>query len=252
MSDLAERVTSVRLLLRTLNDPYPRPHGALRSDSGPAASRWEPCESCQQRGWIKTRGRWILCFVCDGRGWRRRRARDQAWDAYLEMPVEEAVTLPVMATSPQARLQRLQDEADEREGRLDRLAYGWERVLASYERHGSYRELRRQLTWLAAHHPRRYRLVRTVLVDDEPRRLSPEDRVHLDLGVLAIAMRMRSVRVPRWLVEHDAARTNDSIASLAAEGMSPGTIARRLGITKEKVRRVLRQRQQRTPPTRGV
>jgi hypothetical protein len=249
MADLAQRVSSVRLLLQTLNDPYPTPKGALRPESGPAASRWLPCETCQRRGRIRQRGGWVLCLVCDGRGWRRREPGDRVeWDAYLEMPVTEAVTLPVApSTSANALAARLQDEADEREGRLDRLAYGWERLLANYERHGSYRELRRQLTWLAFRHPRRYRLVRAVLVDDEPRHLSSDDLADLDLGVLAITLRMRVVKVPRWLAEHDAARTNDTIASLAAEGMTPGRIARKLGIAKEKVRRVLRQRRQRSP-----
>jgi type IV secretory pathway VirB10-like protein len=98
MSDLAERVQRVRTLLETLEDPYPRPRNSLRPDSGPAASRYVPCDTCRRSGWIKRRRVLVLCLACDGQGWRRRQAGEQEWDSYLALPVTEAVQLPVEAT----------------------------------------------------------------------------------------------------------------------------------------------------------
>src|SRR5215467_4876054 len=95
MSDLADRVQRVRLLLDTLDDPYPQPSTALRPDSGPAASAYVPCETCRRAGEVRVRGGWQLCLLCDGRGWRRRQAGDPEWDAYVELPVVEAAALPV-------------------------------------------------------------------------------------------------------------------------------------------------------------
>ena len=247
--DLPERVAHVRLLLLTLNDPYPTPRGVLDSDSGPAASRYVPCETCRRRGWLRVRRGWILCLVCDGEGWKRRTATEPEWDSYVEMPVEEAVTLPVMPSEPTQESVRAARTAmeEERRGNYRLLAFGWERAVQAHERHGSYRELRRRLDWLREHRPRRYSLVRAVLIDQEPRALSAADLRDVELGVLALALRMRSVRVPPWIIERSAAATRrESLASLAAEGYSAGEIARRLGITKETARRRLKSLPTRT------
>src|SRR5215831_19038659 len=99
MADLLDRVARVRLLLETLNDPYPTPRGGLRSDSGPAASRYVPCETCRTQGRVKTRSRWTLCLVCDGGGWKRREPGETEWDAYVGLPVAAAVELPTMSST---------------------------------------------------------------------------------------------------------------------------------------------------------
>src|SRR5215831_16765105 len=78
--ELSERVQSVRLLLVTLNDPYPRPRSLLVPDSGPAASRYVPCETCRQTGEVRVRGGWALCLACDGVGWKRREHGERPWD----------------------------------------------------------------------------------------------------------------------------------------------------------------------------
>lgn len=232
--DLADRVQRVRLLLDTLNDPYPSPHTSLEPDSGPAPSRYVPCETCRRRGWIRRRQGETLCLGCDGRGWRRRAHDDVAWDAYLEMPLDEAAEL-----GRESLPARLPAEGEP--------PYVWERLLHLYERHGSYRELRRRLDALALSHPHRYRLVRAVLVDHEPRRLDERAALELELGVVHLAMRMRAVRVPAWLWERSAAAENRSIESLAAMGMKPGKIALALGITRERVKRTLRHQRQKKP-----
>jgi len=238
MPELAVRVERVGLLLATMNDPYPRPRGALDTQSGPSASRYLPCETCRASGWVHRRGGWVLCLVCDGRAWKRRQDEPQ-WDAYLEMPLEDAVGLP---TAPPAR---------QVDPALDASSFAWERVRATYDRHGSYRELRLWLEWLADAAPWRYRLVRTVLVDGDDLELDAAGERELRLGVLMIAVRMRTVRVPKWLLEREASNgRNQTIQSLAAEGRTAGEIARKLGIPKSTVRKYLKRMDGRLTATR--
>ena len=230
MTNLPDRVARVRLLLETLNDPYPTPRGALRSDSGPAASRYVPCETCRTRGRVRSRSALVLCLVCDGAGWRRREAGDAEWDAYVGLPVEQAVELPTMSTG------RRESEPEVEE------PYAWERARASHDRHGSYKEVRLRLDQLGETRPRRHRLIRVVLVDREPRFLSAADEYEIALGIVAITLRMRSIRVPPWIMERSAAsEKRETIAALAADGYSAGEIARRTGMTREAVRRKMRR-----------
>jgi hypothetical protein len=239
-SPLADRVQRVRLLLETLNDPYPTARGALRSDSGPAASRYVPCETCRRSGWVKQRRLLILCLVCDGHGWRRREHDDEPWDAYLALPVSEAVQLPVESAARPSR-----DDGDEEPG------YGWERLRDAYERRGSYREVRLRLEELSFSEPRRHHLIRIVLVEQEPRHVDVHDRLDIDLGVVQITLRMHNVRVPPWLLQHGQEETNAVIRALAAQGAKPGEIAARLGLATDTVKRTLRRARQRAPQGDG-
>lgn len=232
MLTLAERAQRVYLLLDTLNDPYPMPRGSIEPGSGPSPSRYVPCETCRRRGEVRSRKGWSLCLVCDGAGWKRRED-EPPWDAYLGMPLDEAKELPRASTPP-------------RLGNVEDGGHAWEALKARYDRHGSYRELRRQLDWLSLTHPSRYLLVRRVLVDHEPRVLDRETGIELRIGVVLIARRMRSVRVPTWLMEQGNARVNRSIEGMAAEGMSPAQIAREVGLSRESVKRKLRKKRQRT------
>lgn len=147
------------------------------------------------------------------------------------MPLTEAAQLPRASESA-----KLPPDDD---------AFAWERARRLYDRHGSYRELRRHLDWLSLSHPRLYLLVRRVVVDHEPRALDVATAADLRLGVVLIARRMRSVRVPAWLIERGNAERNRTIEGLAAEGMNPGRIARELGLTREVVKRKLRKKRQR-------
>lgn len=237
--DLADRVQRVRLLLDTLNDPYPTPRSALEPDSGPAASRYVPCETCRRQGWLRRRKREFLCLACDGRGWRRRAHDDEPWDAYLELKLLDAADLP---REPGRASLPVEGEPP----------FAWERLQRAYDRHGSYKELRRQLEVLARTHPERHRLVRAVLVDHEPRRLDAGNALQLELGVVSLALRMRSVRVPMWLWERSSALENRSIESLAAVGMKPGKIAATLGVSRERVKRTLRKKRQKSHPIAAV
>ena len=179
---------------------------------------------------MRARGGWTFCLVCDGTGWKRRDG-EPAWDAYLEMPLMDANELPRATTPP-----RLGENGDAGEA--------WEALRARYDRHGSYRELRRHLDWLSLSHPRRYLLVRRVLVDHEPFALTHGDGHELRIGVVLIARRMRNVRVPTWLIEHGNARENRTIEGLAADGLTPGQIARALGLSRDQVKRKLRKKNQ--------
>jgi len=227
VSDLADRVQRVRLLLDTLNDPYPTPRGALVPDAGPSPSRYVPCETCRSQGELRVRGGWQLCLLCDGLGWKRRE-REAPWDGYLEMPLEEAAQLP------QAIVHRVAVADDE--------SFTWERLRRRYDRHGSYQELRRQLDALSLVHPPRHRLVRAVLVEHQERQLDPRAALDLDLGVVWMTLRMRTVRVPGWLIERTTAdRQRETLADLVAMGLGAAEIGRRLGISKRAVVRKLRR-----------
>jgi hypothetical protein len=226
---IEERVQRVIILLESLNDPYPAPRIALVPESGPAASRYVPCETCHRRGEVRVHGGWQLCLLCDGRGERKREGAEPAWDAYLNMPLDEAAALP--RASATTRTPILDGEE----------AFTWERIRARYDRHGSYRQLRRGLRWLEVVEPRRHSLVRAVHVDHEPRALSAPVERELHLGVLALTLRLGRVRVPPWLIEQTAAdERRSTVAALAADGYSAGQIARRLGLSRRAVQRRLR------------
>ena len=226
-SDLAARVHDVRLLLETLNDPYPTPRSALVPDSGPAPSRYVPCLTCRRTGQVRARGGWIICLVCDGTG-SKRREREPEWDAYLNMPLTEAAQLPLETPSRPPI-----------DPGLAERTYAWERALRSHDRHGSYRQVRRHLDSLSRVSPRRYRLVRTVIVEHEPRELTPVLELELELGVVWIALRISRVRVPPWLVEKAGQRA--TLAALVEQGLTPGQMARVLGISRKAAQRKLRR-----------
>jgi len=228
MAELRDKVERVKLLLVTLNDPYPTPRSALVSDPGPSPSRYVPCDTCRSTGWIRKRGGYALCLVCDGQSWKRRDRGEPAWDAYLQLPVEVAVSLPQAAPRPPVE----QDDSEP--------GFTWERLREAYDRSGSYGELRRWLDWLSSASPHRYRLVRGVLVEQTVEPIGAHVERELDLGVMMIALRMRTVRVPRWVAERaHADERRAGIAELAAAGMAAGEIARRVGMSKRAVRRKL-------------
>jgi hypothetical protein len=229
MLPLAERARRVRLLLETLNDPYPAPRGALRSDSGPAASRYVPCETCRARGDVRAKGGWIMCLVCDGAGWKRRES-EPPWDAYIGLPLEVANELP-RALSP-ARL--------EPDGESD--AYPGQSKREVYDRAGSYSAVRANLDWLSLTDRYRYLLVRRILVDHEPYLVDRATGMHLEIGVVSIARRMPRVRVPWWLMERlEGVGRRATIAELAAQGLTAGQIARHLGVSKKAVGRKVKR-----------
>lgn len=255
MPRLAERVHRVRLLLVTLNDGYPTVRGAIETPSGVVEGRRVPCLDCLRRGWVTTRSGRALCLICDGRGWKLR-TDEEPWDEYVELPTEEAAQLPVMPSAPPAAaiLARLADEQAEREGRYHSLAYGWERAREAADRKGSYGELRRSLERMSSAKPRMHRLVTTQLVNGEQRQLSAGASTSIELGVVWVALDMRGpIRVPFWVMDrHRAEATLDTVTTLSRDGLSPGQIAARTGMTKKAVKRRLKLKGSRLPTDAGV
>ena len=225
--ELAQRVEGVRLLLESLNEPYPTFRSPLRPDSGPVASKYLPCETCRSTGRVRARGGFVVCLVCGGDGEKRRVRGDVPWDRYLRMPVEEAAALP-QEIAPRRAVAENPDNG-----------FAWERARQAQDRQGSYVELRRQLEWLRLTHPQRHHLVQVVLVEQLPRTVTPRAQLEVELGVVTIALRMRVVRVPRWLRE--STPRVETVVTLAAAGLQAGEIARALGMTKKAVRRQLKR-----------
>lgn len=247
-------IRRVRLLLDTSDDYLPGPSAIQMGDmSGPAPSSRRPCDDCRKTG-KTTAG---ICLVCNGTGLRRATMREQrtdGWDEYVEAPVSEAVVPQLSAGIDRASeirrldasIARIQRTLDAKDGKQVDEAYGWERLRSAYEREGSYGELRRCLGELRKLWPAGYSTVRRIytirLVE-----LSPHDRAVEELAVTWLAREMRHIRVPHWVEQEASTRRNDTIETLAAQGMGAGAIARRLKLSKEKVRSVLRKRDQRRP-----
>lgn len=237
-----ERITAVRILLPSLYDYLPQPvtsSGLIARSSKPgvAPGRRVPCDYCHRRGRILTRQGRRYCPVCDGDGWRTRRKGEDPWDEYTRAEVKD-----VDAQNPHAMdtgvltitLDRLNRDPSE-----DR--YGWETSRLIHERKGSYDELRRALRllealWPSGAHQLRRRYFRGLSVA-----LTASDLVLCDCAEEWLAREMRGpVRVPPWLCESAANGRRKTVQELHQEGLRPGEIARRLGMPKLKVQRMLR------------
>jgi hypothetical protein len=223
-------VRRVRLLLESRDDYLPSPpHVQLKAPSGPAASKFVPCEPCAQKGRVVYKGKERLCFTCDGTGSRRKRASDPEWCAYLGMPLLDARLL-ADATPYARRTVALTDEERER-------AFAWERKQAVYRQHGSYDELERALERLRVESPSAWHAVTRhytwgVVVDEEAERR----------GLVWLAANMRSVRVPRWVKDTRPPDLRRLVLELAAQGKGAGTIGKLLKVPKVTVKRYLKTR----------
>lgn len=238
--NVEERRLKIALLLSTMDDYLP----GLGSSSpaalpGPAASRYVPCDLCQQKGRLKDD---VLCPECHGSRWRRRRAGEREWDAYLEQAVEDAVAptrnftgTPDHAANIRAldaSIERIQRTLDAKEGKHDD-GFRWERVKKSYWRAGSYKALTRWLNRMQRERPdlrmvvRRHYELELPGQDVEPVIDWLEERMP------------KSLRVPPWVMERYAQRNQVTVEQLRAEGLGAGAIAKRLRMSKKKVRRLL-------------
>lgn len=236
-----------------MDDYLPGPSSMAPQDlPGPAASSRRPCDDCRGRGNLPSGHR---CPVCEGEGWRKATVREQrrdGWDEYVEAPVAEAVQPQLSAGTDRAAeirrldasIARIQRTLDQKAGRDVVLPFQWEALQAHYERSGSYAELRRALGVLRAKAPDVYAAVRRryVIQIVEPTR---HDRALEAVGVAFLASEMKHIRVPAWLEQEEGRRRNETIESLAAQGMTAGAIGRRLKLPKDRVRQALRKLQQR-------
>jgi len=238
---LPDRVNAVRLLLESLNDYLPDPptsSGIIARSSlpGPAPGRRVPCTYCRKTGYVRDRTRTRYCPVCLGTCWRTKERNDESWDEYTgERVADESEHKPEPMT-----LRQIEHELERITRTVTEERFGWERERRSYERQGSYQELRRALTrlefaWTTGHLLIYRRYFRNVEVD-----LADSDAVLLGAAEEWVARDMRgAVRVPQWMARNGHAAKRKGIAELAADGLTPGQIARRLRLPKAKVRRVL-------------
>lgn len=238
-----QRERNVRALLETINDPYQLPrHQPV--DSGPAASKRVPCETCLRTGWVTDSSRVWPCGGCGGRGWRRRRKGDQEWDEYLNMPVATA------GLKPPAREFKLDEDIRRLWFEIQKLERVDEpdnddllKALSSkdwLEKRGSYRELRRALAVLERRSPCVWGAVQRVYLRNVDTRSSRRFRLLEEIGVAFLAQEMRGpIRIPHAYQVDEAQRRVKGVVELAGEGMKAGEIARRLMIPKRKVQRIL-------------
>lgn len=265
-----ERTVRVRILLESLDDPLPSVRGvALASQPGPAPSRRVPC-GCTPRQ-LPPSG---SCLLCEGTGWRLPIPgfgpdREQRYDEYLYDPADAkpltiadedhdapfVVQVQALARevrkgetrfmSPReldASLERIAQEERSRAGDFDHEAFGWERAREAQDRNGSYAELRRVLRVLECANERLYRA--TLRAPHWP--ISAHDELPLAtaLGVRVVARGMRGeVRVPSWLDGPLQRFREGSVAELYALGVKPNQIAKRLGIRRDKVLRMVAELQ---------
>lgn len=243
---LLGKMHRIRLLLSTMDDYLPGVSGSMPEvPAGPSASRFVPCDFCLRNGRLKD-GR--LCPECRGEGWRTHRAGEKYWDRYLEEPVDEAVAPTRQFTGTpdraanirrlDASIERIQRVLQLKEGKLDEDMFGWERMRAAYEDAGSYRELRKCLAVMEVESPRLRRVLRRRY---EVNLFFKDDEVKEHDAIFWLAMRMPKVVVPSWVMEEEAQKARDTVESLAAQGFGAGTIARKLRISKKKVRRILKK-----------
>jgi len=172
--------------------------------------------------------------MCDGMGWRPRSRHDEPWDAYLELPVAEALELRPTDQGGASRV--TEKERSE--------AYGWERMRLAMRKAGSYDQLERALERMRVVFPSGYRAV--------SRRYLWGLDVEVDRGLEVRALiwlshNMTSVRVPAWLSSSSSSSRNgasarDEVLRLREVGMGAGKIARRLNMPKNRVKKILRAR----------
>lgn len=253
---IEERVQAVQILLTSVLDYLPTPvtsTGLIARSSlpGPAPGKRVPCGHCRRTGMLVYRNRTQrTCLVCDGTGWRRRRGSrnpshpeyEQPFDEYTGMPIEEEAQHPAAMSSSTRDLvlDQLDHASELREGRIDGERYGWERERASYDRQGSYRELRRVLALLHVEWPIGYEQIFRFYLRGLVFQPSLFDRQLCDIAEEWVAREMRwAIRIPPWLQERAGKDRQVSVADLAKEGLTPGAIARRLRIPKAKVKRML-------------
>lgn len=196
------------------------------SQSGPAQGKRVPCERCRRTGKVLDRGirKMIPCVLCAGTGWRRRRAGDESWDEYTGARLAtNGETRSMTLREIEHELDRLDRCERERQGRTAHLRYQFERARAARDREGSYRELERVLE--LRRHEQPFLVVAT----------AP--------GILWVAVRMRgTVHVPEWAEPELAAAREPVVRELAyVYDWSTGEIGKCLGLSREKVQRILKR-----------
>lgn len=249
--ELEQRMRQVRVLLDSRLDYLPSVHVTDLGDlPGPALSKRVPCTFCDRTGRIASRPVERHCPVCNGFGWRKRRAGDEEWDEYTETPLSEvqlgASGLPSVGEEIQrltSSIDRIQADLDAREGKFDQAEqYGWEKARRSYYRNGSYAELDRALVVLSRELPHLHAALLLATAKALPRHARYREWFVVEMATAYVAKEMRGqIRVPKWITFERSVKQAPSVKQLALEGMKAPAIAKRLGLSKSKVKYLLRR-----------
>jgi hypothetical protein len=170
------------------------------------------------------------------------------WDEYVEAPSDEAVAPRLSSGTIDHRASIARLDAELARLKRDELARqdviakhddeAWVRARDAQERQGSYRELRRALGRLRTVCPRLRWAIR-VVYESELNVEAPRALVLEELAVAYLAATMRGpVRVPQAYEESMGADRRRSIEDLLRLGWKMSRIARTLGVSVEKVKRV--------------
>lgn len=251
MQDLAERVRCVRLLLATVDEPYPSPRdsiGGLEGRvAGPAPGRRVPCGVCAKTGRVMySDGTSRLCPLCGGTTWRRRRKGEDAYDEYTGEPVGDSDSAPAHKTPF-----RLEDDYRKLGVQLEAVdhllepgrspEYAWETVRRTWDRAGSYPELREALAVLAEHWPAGHAVIQSVWLRHVPVRMIGKAHDVEKVGVTWLAIQMQGeIRVPSWLLEDALHDRKLTFAEMVRAGHSASEIAKRLQMSKKRVKKMLK------------
>ncbi len=230
-----ERRRRIRVLLESRFDYLPSTRSTMPvTNSGPAGeSKHVPCETCRGRGRLLRKGPRrgtrvsVRCLACDGTGERLRRKADPAYDSYVGELRPEGRARVMTAREYDDQIARLRADELARQGRVEHERYGFERAHDARDRSGSYRELDAAVR--------------------ELQRRAPGTRLSSPRAVALLEELMPpSIRVPPWALEQLAQERQPVILDLAALGWSAREIGRALGISAEKVRRLLKKGPRRT------
>lgn len=245
---LQDRVERVRVLLETLDDYLPGPTSSrLASQPGLAPAKRVPCEFCHRTGRLHYEGDLVLtCGVCDGTGWRRRRKDDEAWDEYVQAPIaEEGDRKPRVATTAEleAIIARARAAERSRAGDHSHEREAWEVKRERLEREGSYRALRRCLTQLRSERPELYAAL-SLDLSGLPVDRTGEFAARVDAGLAWLAYRMPGrIRIPNEDSDLHRRRVKSVMECVAAGMRSATSIAKRTGIERAKVKKILEAHQ---------
>lgn len=253
-TDSELRAAKVKLLLETVDEPYPTATisaALLAALPGIGPGSRVPCSFCLRSGRIVQGDSDRYCPLCMGYGWRRRRAGEDPWDEMTGRPIRDqasaknhshAFRLADDYRRITSDLARVEVSIAQQQGEMVETPYRWETEVRRYCKAGSYVEMLRALSVMALARPFGHAILRLVYLSNLPGDLirfppSAELAARVWLG-----QEMRgAIRVPSWVEEPLGVRKRQSVGELAAAGLSATQIARVLGVTKQKARRLINE-----------